>query len=492
MINKLIAPLLLWSAIMVCGACNSHTEPIDRKDRIEHQIDSLVQLYHDYDGFNGAVLVSHEGEVIYKKGFGMANMELKTPNTTATKFRIASMTKTFTAVLILQLVAEGKLELHTPISNYLPQFPKEQGMEITVHHLLTHSSGIPNNYEGNSMLNRFPDKHRPEGLVHQFWGLPLEFTPGDRFSYSNSGYNVLGYLLEEVSGMSFEQLLREKILNPLGMKNTGVERHRPLINNRAQGYFTSFGTTYNANYIDMSTVYAAGYIYSTVEDLHLWQSALYSEEIVPKQYLELMVEKHIYDSQEGGFYGYGWEIKHRHLGNSKATVETVGHGGAIDGFCSMLTVIPSSRSSIIFLNNTRRAYLNTMTTAITGILNQSTYDFPKKPLAKFMANVIKNEGIEAGIEYVKKHQNNPDFYLDETELIVEGYRLLHDGNAQHAAQVFELSIDVFPDRDNPYDSYAGAMMTMGNNEVAIEYYQKSLEINPNNKNAEAMLKRLKN
>lgn len=476
-------------SLLFAGCVQSVPEKSE-SELMSHQIDSLVNLYYEYDGFNGSVLVAHQGEVIYKNGFGFANMEWEIPNQPDTKFRIASVTKPFTAMLIMQLVAEGKLDLRKPISTYLPDYPKENGDQITLHHLLTHSSGTPNEYESDDKLNRFPDKHRPEQLVNQFSGLPLEFSPGDRFSYSNAGYTVLGYIIETVSGKSYETMLQEKILMPLGMKNTGIDRHRPVIKNRAKGYFESYGEHYNANYIDMSTVYSSGYVYSTVEDMFLWEQALNSEKILPKKYMDLLSTKHIPDPGYGGHYGYGWEILPKPVGNTSNRVETIGHSGAIDGFCALITRIPSTNSSIIFLNNTRRAYLNSMTTAITGILNDTTYDFPKKPTAKFMTRVIHEEGIDKGIQFYKEHQDLPDYYIDEIELIVAGYKLLHAGNAEDAVKVFKLSTEIYPDRDNPYDSYAEALMALGRDEEAIANYKKSLELNPQNYNALEMLKKL--
>jgi tetratricopeptide (TPR) repeat protein len=127
---------------------------------------------------------------------------------------------------------------------------------------------------------------------------------------------------------------------------------------------------------------------------------------------------------------------------------------------------------------------------VTGVLNDTTYDFPRKPLAKFMSEVIAKEGVEKGIQFYKAHREDSDYSISETDLIVAGYRYLHAGNAKDAAEVFKLSIDVFPDKDNPYDSYAEALMTLGKNEEAIENYKKSLELNPNNNNAVEMLKKL--
>jgi len=482
--------LLLLAATLLLNSCAPGSSEEKENPSKAEQIDELVGLYAAYDGFNGSVLVAHEGEVMYKNGFGMANKELDVPNAAETKFRIASVTKPFTAILILQLVAENKIDLHTPISAYLPDYPKAIAEQITIHQLLTHTAGVPRDYDHDTPENKYPDRHRPQQLVKEFWELDLEFTPGDHFAYSNTGYMILTYLIETIMERSYEEVLQEKILTPLAMENTGSDKHRPLIKNRASGYFKGFGDYFNADFSDMSKISGVGNMYSTVEDLYILDQALYSDSLLPKKYQDLLFEKHISDPDYGGHYGYGWELIPKKVGNTSETVQTIGHSGSIQGFRALFTRIPSSNSTVIFLNNSGGAYLNAMTTAITGILNDTTYDFPRKPLAQFMQEVMGNEGVEKAIQFYKEHQEDAEYYISENELIVAGYRLLHAGNAIDAAEVFKLSTEVFPDKDNPYDSYAEALMTLGKNEEAIKNYKKSLELNPNNGNAIEMLKKL--
>ena len=480
--NTLLAGLFLV-LILLNPAC---TQPQVKNDTTStiHKINELVGLYSEYGLLNGAVLVADQGAVIYKNGLGLANMEWDIPNKTDTKFQIASMTKGFTALLIMQLVAENKLELHTPISSYLPDYPKENGDQITIHHLLTHSAGI-----GRDRSNE--EKHnQPEAMVHQFASVPLEFTPGERFEYSNSGYTLLGYLIETLTEKSYEDVLQERIFKPLKMKNSGYYRHRTLIKNMASGYNKGFGDYFNSDRSDETTAYAAGAIYSTVEDLFIWDQALNTETLLPKKYRDLIFKKHSIDSDEGAHYGYGWEIIDKPIGTTSETIETIGHSGSIDGFRSLYTRIPSRNASIIILNNTSHAFRSSFTTAITGILYNKPYDLPLIPLAKFMVKTIENEGIDKGIQFYKEHKDEPEYHVSEQELIVAGYKFLHAENAKDAAKIFKLSTEVFPDRDNPYDSYAEALMTLGKNAEAITNYNKSLALNPKNNNAIKMLKKL--
>lgn len=464
-------------------SCKETVKKNDSTNTVE-KINELVGLFSEYDMFNGAVLVVDQGEIIYKKGFGLANMEWDIPNTVDTKFQIASMTKSFTAMLIMQLVAENKLELDQPISTYLKEYPKAQGDQITIHHLLTHSSGL-----GQDKTNK--EKHnRPEAMVHQFSSVPLEFTPGEHFQYSNSGYTLLGYIIETVTEKTYEELLQEKIFDPLQMHSSGFHKHRPIIKNMASGYYKNFGEYYDTESSDESTAYAAGAIYSTVGDMFLWDQALNKETLVAKKNMDLIFEKHIVDPSYGGHYGYGWEFIDKPIGATSEKVETVGHSGSIGGFRSLYTRIPSSNASIIVLNNTNKAFLTTMTTAITGILYNKPYDLPLIPLAKFMVKTMDSAGVDAGIQFYKDHKDSSKYHASEQDLIVEGYRFLHADKPKDAAKIFKLATEMFPDRDNPFDSYAEALMTLGKNEEAVSNYKKSLALNPKNENAIKMLKKL--
>src|SRR3984893_19516327 len=201
------------------------------------KIDDLVALYHNYGQFNGAALVAENGKVIYKKGVGLANMEWNIPNEPDTKFRLGSITKQFTATLILQLVEQGKIKLDGNVSDYLPDYRKDTGAKMTIHHLLSHTSGVPNytaapGFEENVSRNPF----KVDDFVKKYASGDLEFEPGAKFNYSNSGYFLLGAIIEKVAGKPYAQVLQEKITDPLGMKNTGYDHYSPIISKRATGY----------------------------------------------------------------------------------------------------------------------------------------------------------------------------------------------------------------------------------------------------------------
>lgn len=374
--------------------------------------------------------------------------------------------------------------MQKPITTYLKDYPKENGSKITIHHLLTHSSGLKRDVETEQ--KQF---HNPKQLVEMFDNEPLLYEPGEKFEYSNAGYILLGYILETVTKKSYKDLLEENIFTPLNMNNSGFYRHRLLLENRSSGYRNNFIDYQNSNYRDFSNAYSAGAIYSTVEDMFLFDQAMYSEKILPKKYMDLILTKYI-QADFGGHYGYGLELAKNPMGNSSAMIETIGHSGTLPGYCAVYTRIPSSHSAIIFLSNTGRAYLNTMTTAITGILYDKPYDKPRKSIAKALIDTIDKKGIDSGIQFFNKFKNNDDYYVKEQEMNIVSYKLLQSDRTQEASEVLKLAIGVFPDAFNLYDSYGEVLLILGEKEKAIENYKKSVELNPENKNGIRILKEL--
>jgi CubicO group peptidase (beta-lactamase class C family) len=454
------------------------------------QIEKLLSTYVEYSKFNGSVLVSDQGKVIYKKGFGMANMEWNIPNQPNTKHRLGSITKQFTAMLILQLVAEGKLDLQAPITSYLPDYPKASGDIITSHHLLTHTSGIPN-YTAfpKFMEDESRNPYTPEEFVKMFAEKQLDFTPGEKFSYSNSGYFLLGVLVEKLSGKSYEKMLQDKIFTPLNMKDTGYDNHVNILKNRATGYEKSGKDYVNSSYLDMSIPYAAGSMYSTVEDLFKWDQALYTTSILPKEYMTLYFKPYI-PAFGNSHYAYGWGVGYAKIGKSTDSIYALGHGGGINGFNTNISRTTSNNSLVVLLNNTGGAPLNDMTKAIRGIIHGKEYDMPKKSVADVVLAVIEDKGIDAGIVQYNSIKDSETYSLIESEMNAIGYQLMGSDKVEEANRVFQLITKEFPVSSNAYDSFGESLMKLGENELAIKNYRKSLALNPNNQNGIDSLKKL--
>lgn len=476
------AALTLFSAL-VLFAFQSAALAQDQAKKIE----DLLSLAHKYRQFNGTALVAQNGKVIYKGAFGLANMEWNIPNTPETKFRLGSITKQFTAVLTMQLVEEGKLKLDGKLSDYLPDYRKDIGDKVTVHHLLTHTSGIPS-YTGQPGFfeNVSRNPYKVVDFVKQYASGNLEFEPGSKFAYNNSGYFLLGAIIERVTGKSYEAVLKEKIFDPVGMKNTGYDNHDPLIEKRASGYAKTLDGYRNAPYLDMSIPYAAGSMYSTVDDLYLWDQALYTDKVLSAKSKELMYKPFLDN------YAYGWVITNASYKQDGQPVQSIRHGGGINGFTTMIVRLVNQKNLIVVLDNTGSSNLGQLTDAIANILYNQPYEPPKMSIALALEKTIRDKGIEAGLaEYRElKAKQSATYDFAEPELNTLGYRLMRTGKLKEALEIFKLNVEAYPKAFNTYDSLAEAYMNMNEKDLAVQNYKKSLELNPNNTGAVEALKRL--
>lgn len=297
------------------------------------QLDRYLRDQVERNHFTGAVLVARQGKVLLAKGYGYANAEWQTPNTLQTKFRLGSLTKQFTATAIMQLREKGLLSLQDSVCQYL-QPCVEAWKPVTLHHLLSHTSGIAG-----------------YGFEHK----PLELAPGTQWKYSDWGYCLLGFVIERVAGKPYEQVLREQIFEPLGMRDTGYDRARTILSQRAAGYRLVDGRLENAEYIDMAGPYSAGALYSTAEDLYKWDQALYTDAILPRSALTLMW------TEVASNYGYGWMVSTPASPSQPpwALPEKfqVVHPGSINGFTSEILRFPDEQVTVIVLSNLQDAHV---------------------------------------------------------------------------------------------------------------------------------------
>jgi CubicO group peptidase (beta-lactamase class C family) len=303
------------------------------------QIDSYLNSLVEGRLFHGSVLVAQKGQIILSKGYGLANYTSGVPNEPSTRFRIASLTKQFTALAIMQLQVAGKLSTNDPICNYLDSCP-DHWRGVTIHHALTHTSGIPSytellDYEATQMYPATPQQ-----LLSRVSGMPLLFEPGSNYLYGNTGYVILGLIIERVSGKSYADYLQEAIFNPLQMSNTGIDTSDSSFAGQAAGYSTF---DQQALFLDASTLFACGSLYSSVEDLYRWDQALYSDILLPAEARAQLFTPFLYD------YAYGWKVTRPdgHL--------LINHSGLIDGFSTYISRYPEDDLTVIVLANMHTA-----------------------------------------------------------------------------------------------------------------------------------------
>ena len=476
-----ISSLIIAIAFLLAAQASVHAQDKAAK------IDELMKIYNSYRQFNGAVLVAENGKVIFKKGYGMANMEWNIPIETDTKFRLGSITKQFTSMLILQLVQEGKIKIEGKLTDYLPDYRKDTGDRITIHQLLNHTSGIPS-YTGlpNFFREISRNPYTVSDFVKKYTSGDLEFEPGSKFSYNNSGYFLLGAIVERLTGKSYEQALKERIFDPVGMKNSGYDLHETILAKRAAGYEKRPGAYINAPYLDMSLPYAAGSLYSTVEDLYLWDQALYTDKLLSAQLKEMLYKPGMNN------YAYGWVARKAPLGAQDEQVAIIEHGGGINGFNTLITRMPESKNLIVLLNNTGGTKLGEMSQKIAGILFGKPYKPPVRDIAETLYPTVMEKDVQAAItQYRELKTTQKDAYdFSAPQLNGLGYRLLQMKRVKDAIEIFKLNVEMFPQNANAYDSLGEAYMENGDKSLAIQNYKKALELNPKNTNAAEKLKKL--
>jgi CubicO group peptidase (beta-lactamase class C family) len=339
------------------------------------RMDAYLQAAHKLNRFSGTVLVARGGQIVLRRGYGLADYENDVPNAPETKFRLGSVTKQFASMAILQLEEKGKLKVTDTVRSVFPDYPG--GDRITIHNLLTHTSGIPN-------LTDFPDYLKTMALpspalqtVERFKNLPLDFAPGEKFSYSNSGYILLGAIIEKVTGGSYEDYLRKNVFGPLGMDNSGYDHPEIILKHRARGYEFSEDRQVNAAYIDMTTPHAAGALYSTVDDLYKWDRALYTEKLVSKASLAKLFTP-FKDN-----YAYGWMI------TSLAGHRNIRHSGGINGFTSDVSRFPDDDACVIVLNNFSTGFTQEISDALANLLFGQNVEMPvEKKAVQLPASVL--------------------------------------------------------------------------------------------------------
>lgn len=333
------------------------------------ELDKIATEHFQYNQPGGVILIAKNGNEIYKKAFGMANLENQVAMKTNMVFEIGSITKQFTAVAILQLMEQGKLQLNDPITKYLTDYPTH-GKTITVHQLLTHTSGIPNYTNMPEWANVWRKELSPAETLNLFKDHSLDFEPGSKFNYSNSGFVVLGVLIEKVSGMSYAKYVEQFLLQPAGMHHTQFGNRDSIIANRAQGY-QKRDTFVNAEYLSFSQPYAAGALMSTADDLLLWNKALRKGILLKKESLALATTNYKDSSQQSINYGYGFQT------NSLYSSPTWEHGGGIFGFVSYAMCFPVEDLNIIILTNCDSYNPEGMATKLaTIVLNKKDIAYP--------------------------------------------------------------------------------------------------------------------
>jgi CubicO group peptidase (beta-lactamase class C family) len=333
----ILLAVVLLAVVFPIQALQEEDDPITR---IDNALNSMV----DRNSFSGLVLIARDGEILLNKGYGLANREWGIVNTPDTKFRIGWLSMQFTAMATLILQERDLLTVEDPICQYFEECP-EAWVDITIHHLLTHTSGIPDFTALRDYRDTIALRTTPEQLIERFSSEPLIFDPGESFFFSNSDYVVLGYIIEQVSGDSYQRFLDKNIFEPLGMENSGYDISYRILEHRAEGYASAYR---KADFVHESVLYAVGGLYSTTEDMYLWDQALFGGQVVSQESWDAMVEAAFPVADPSmewvkAMYGLFMWSKNGHI--------AVAHGSFIDGFGGQMSYYADDDLTIIILSN---------------------------------------------------------------------------------------------------------------------------------------------
>ncbi|NQZ06163.1 MAG: beta-lactamase family protein [Algicola sp.] len=405
----------------------------------KRQIDALIRRYFaDPDSPGGSVIVIKQGEVFFQASYGLADMEHAVKNTPDTVFKMASITKEFTAVAVLMLIHEGKVTLQDPICKHVPYYydiskedkntkENKNKSAISIEHLLTHTSGIIDTWDFSHR-----DDMTVEQMIDLFKDQPLGFKPGEADYYSNSGYKLLGAMIENLSGISYGEFIESRIFKPLGMNNSHFGNDRKIVKNSARGYSQTKKGYANAEFISMALPYAAGSLISTVKDMAKFNAALYGDILVPQALLQRAWTEYFLPNGESTNGGYGWRLSY-YKGR-----KMIGGGGCIHGFRCMDIRVPEEQVYVMIFSNQERHSMIPEAMKIAAITMSEPMVEPP----------VFNLSEHQLADYVGKYHFEDDSYR---QVIVEGGVLKTLREESYKVEVRPYAIDKFIDYEGTHD-----------------------------------------
>jgi CubicO group peptidase (beta-lactamase class C family) len=458
------------------------------------KIETLIREYARAGQINGSLLVARGDEIIYQGGFGLANMQFDVRNTVSTKYQVASMTKTLTAAMVMELVEKGKIALTDPIAKHLPDFPAEWGKEVTIEQLLTHTGGVSADIgdfptSGNqfdptvAMVNG--DFYSLDEQVLMIAALPLISKPGEAFHYSSNGYAILGAIVAKVAGKPYDQALADLLFTPLGMKSSGYAPQTQVVPGLAAGYRVTLEGYEAGRPIGISP---AGGAYSTVGDMWKFLRGMKTVKVLGQPSLDYIWRDVPYIT------AYGWKVKPDQIPNKPAG-RLIEFSGALPGYNSLGTLTFTDDISIIILTNTREIdfLLDDITNDVLAVLRGEKPVGPKDSVAEKLARIFAADPadvpVEASIVWSQRQAEN--MKVQESVMNELGYLLM---NRRHrlksALAVFQWNVEAFPNSGNAYDSLGEVQFNLGDKAAALKSYQQAFLLDPTNTNAKDMITKL--
>lgn len=454
------------------------------------RIDSYLKEAHARGQFNGTALVYTSGGVVYQGAYGIGHIDPVDTLHLGSKFRLASVGKPFTAMAIMILQEDGKLRYNQDVRDFIPELPYTG---ITIRHLLYHTSGLPQyeplmdqhwkpelNYDdparyisGNADILRVIAEVKP----------PIRSAPGDRWEYSNFGYNLLGTVVARASGMSYADFLQQRIFTPAGMAHTTVYPYvignDPAMPDRVFGFWTDWNgrdhKSTDGHYLNPA--YGEDGTYSTVGDMLLWDRVLYTDKLVSRATLEEAFTPAVLNNGDTTEYGFGWFI-----GKTPTGKKMVTHSGSWAGFTTyFLRGIEEDKCLVVLTNNSTTYFGEEgIRGGLTNLLYDQPYRLPRQSIRELLGKVVADEGAAQAIAHYHawKQQRANDINFNEGEVNLLGYELLWAGRVDDALAILRLNMEEYPHSANVYDSYGDALLAKGDTVNALVHFKNALDLDP--------------
>lgn len=476
---KIVPKLLLFPVLLaLLGSCKQE----DKEPHLINQadIDAFVTFCYEQGMFNGSLLVVRNDTVCYKRTVGFEDREKQIMLSDSSRFYLASVSKPFTALAIMQLEEAGKLEYHDSLGKYFDELPNYAD-SVTIRHVLTHTSGIPNHYDLGMQKKGMTNAD----VLAELRQHPLNFAPGTRYQYSNSGYILLALIVERLTGLSFNTYMQQKVFAPLRMQYTIVGDETQTIPQKVMGT-GRFGEAMGYPFFTTG----AGGMYTTIDDLYRWERALYTEEVVTQKSLQTAFEQTpLRHSSTISDYGFGW---HNSV-NEEGQTEKMFHTGGAAGYASFIYRDIANKHAIIILSSNGRAFdLGLFADTLTGFLEGKPIEQPKVPMALALHRLIqKNDDIDIE-EAVRTLEGETSTYTRNEEGLNDlGYHYLEAGMSEKANTIFKINTLFYPESPNVYDSYAESFLALGDPENAEKFYLRAYELDSTIKDPKMALQELK-
>lgn len=465
----------------------------------EMKIDEMMKYAADNNYFNGSIAVLEKGKIIYRNSFGYSNFHTKQKNDNNTVYELASVTKQFTAMAVMMLKERGKLQYTDSLRQYFPELPYSK---ITLRHLLNHTSGLPDYMREISFLYWNPERiYTNQDAVDELvkYNLPKHFNPGEKFEYNNTGYMLLALIIEKVSGQSFENFLHENIFKKLGMDHTGIftryvndEKDPSNKFNIAHGFMydvrtNRFELPENIPQLRivraMGGLYGDGLIGSSLNDQVKWNQSLFSQKLVRKETFKEAITSGKLNNGTSTGYGFGWFIQSDSINGSM-----IQHTGGWSGVRNaVVRWLDTDRVLIVLRNN--EIDFRGIQDAVRDILNNKPYHMPKPSLAQALA-FASNENQPSEVRAKLKELSPDKAIINEAEINQVGYLLFEAEKSDVAIEILKINSELFPQSWNAFDSLGEIYLNIGNKELAIINYKKSIELNPKNEAAKKVLEEI--